>query len=128
MPLEKNRITWSRRHGRWKELEEENEDPKTMLYDPASQAWKDLAAGGDAPKGPGRQTLAYDGVNDIVLCVHGGQTYVYEVGRNAWKLLPVEKVDVVEMLVFDTRHKVFLGTAAMGRPMWAFRYGRPPGG
>ncbi len=104
--------------------------PRTMAYDAAARAWRDLAPAGDGPyggqeaasSGMGRPTLACDPDNDVVLCVLSGKTYIYDVKGNAWKVLDVETPKVCEEMVFDRRHKVFLASATMGCHMWAYRY------
>jgi hypothetical protein len=97
-------------------------DPKTMAYDAAAGAWKDLAPKGDCPYAEGRPTLAYDPDSDAVLCVLGAKSYVYSVKENSWKALETNTPKVAEEMVFDRRHKVFLASAAMGCHMWAYRY------
>jgi hypothetical protein len=102
---------------------------KTLAYDAAAAAWRDMAPSGECPHGPGRPTPAYDPINDIVLCVSAGKTYVYVVSENAWKLVDTNTPPKVnEMMVFDRRHSVFLATAAMGVHMWAYRHKRRQGG
>lgn len=88
-----------------------------------ADAWRDLAPSGSSPQGEGRPTLAYDSDQDIVLCLHNGQTYVYTVKSNVWKKLDVDPPGkAAECMVYDTRHKVFLATHNMGEHMWVFRY------
>jgi hypothetical protein len=96
--------------------------PRTMLYDAAAAAWRDAAPKGDGPYGPGRQTLACDPDNDVVLCVLEGKSYIYNVKENSWKVQETNTPKVCEEMVFDRRHKVFLASAAMGCPMWAYRW------
>ncbi|MHC4915461.1 MAG: Kelch repeat-containing protein [Planctomycetota bacterium] len=97
-----------------------------VVYDAGTKSWRKLAAGGGLPEltKKFRPMTAYDPGNDAVLCVLKKQTYVYDLkgGTGGWRALPAAEVDVDEMLVFDTRHKVFLATGAMGKHVWAFRY------
>jgi hypothetical protein len=97
---------------------------KTLLFDPTGGQWRELAAIGESPAGDTRPVTAYDPGNDVVLCVIKDKTFAYTVKDNAWKKLETKTAprDVNEMLVFDRRHKVFLGTRAMGGSVWAFRY------
>ena len=112
---------------------EDKTPPRTMAYDAAARAWKDLAPAGDGPyggqegasSGMGRPTLACDPDNDVVLCVLSAKTYIYDVKGNAWKAVETNTPRVCEELVFDRRHKVFLGSATMGCHMWAYRYRKP---
>lgn len=96
----------------------------TKLHNAADGTWHDLKPSPDLPQNiGGRPTLAYDADHDVVLGLFKGQTWIYNVKGNSWKLLEVEKPgNIEECLVYDTRHKVFLGTRNMGDPMWAFRY------
>jgi hypothetical protein len=95
--------------------------PKTLAYDAVAGAWKDLAPKGDAPAG-GRPTTACDPEADVVLCVVEGRAMIYSVKENSWKTLETKPPKICEMMVFDRRHKVFLGTSAMGGEVWAFKY------
>ncbi len=99
---------------------------KTMVYSVPDKAWREVAAAGKLPttKEKRNPMTAYDPGNDVVLCVMGGQTLALEVKADAWKQLPVKAPNVAEEMTFDTRHKVFLASGAMGKHMWAFRYGK----
>jgi hypothetical protein len=98
----------------------------TLVYDADLKGWRELQPGGDtlpyaaAAEGAGPFT-AYAPENDVVLCVLAKKTFAYRVKSNAWQCLDVKTPDVAEAMVYDTRHKVFLATGAMGRNVWAFR-------
>ncbi len=98
---------------------------ETVVYDAAAKAWRNLKPGGDTlpPGGGGGPFTAYDPGNDVALCIYMKQVYAYDVKANAWKTLG-KAPDVGEEMTFDTRHKVFLATGAMGKQVWAFRYGK----
>ncbi len=96
---------------------------KTLLYVSAESAWRELDPKPELPPVGGRPTTAYDPEQDMVICLLGEKTFVYDVKKNTWS--PVETNapgKASECLVCDTRHKVFLATHNMGESMWAFRY------
>ncbi|MCX7804349.1 MAG: hypothetical protein N3A38_04070 [Planctomycetota bacterium] len=98
---------------------------KAVLYSASEKAWKDLPAATGLPQGKdARAMTAYDPGNDIVVCVLGGQTFIYDIKAGTWKDPGIKAPDVAEHMVFDTRHKVVLATGAMGKHMWAFRCGK----
>lgn len=99
---------------------------KTRLYSATEKGWKDLPGGDGLPstKSKRNPTTAYDPCNDMVICVLDGRTFAYDVKEGSWQALAVKTPDVSEQMTFDTRHQVVLATGAMGREMWAFRFGR----
>lgn len=99
---------------------------KTLVYGVPEKAWKELATAGPLPptKEKLRPMTAYDPDNDVVLCVVDGHTFALEIKADAWKALAVKTPNIAEQMIFDTRHKVFLATGAMGKHIWAFRWGK----
>ncbi|MCK6472589.1 MAG: hypothetical protein L6R28_12665 [Planctomycetes bacterium] len=102
-------------------IESDKDSAKTLAYDAAAGAWKDLAPKGEAPTGVGRPATAYDPETDAVLLAGEGKTLIYTVKENAWKLLAADPPapKIAECVVYDTRHKVFL---ALADAVYAFKY------
>ncbi len=94
---------------------------KLLAYDAAAGKWEEVETKGPTPSGKGRPTAAYDRDNDVFLCVLDGRTWALTLKDKTWKDLGADTKAVEECLVYDTRHKVFLG-CGRGGDMHAFRY------
>jgi len=98
---------------------------KSLAYHVPEKTWKECgdSSAFAATKEKHRAAIAYDPAQDVALCILAGQTYAMGMKTRVWKAMQIKVPEGVETLTFDTRHKVFLTTGAMGRHMWAFRYG-----
>ena len=105
------------------ETDRETNTCTTWAVDTDTGEWRDLKPEGDLPveAAVSRSVSAYDNDNNIVLLVGGGSMYVYHVEANTWEKLDIEPPAISEMMIYDTRHKVFLGCQRSGS-MYAFRY------
>lgn len=97
---------------------------KSWSYNGKTGLWKDLKPGGDLPKNFNKRPgVAYDPFNDVVLIAGEKESYILDIKKNEYTLLktktPTPKIQ--EHMIFDTRHKVFIGTAR-GHDCWAFKY------
>lgn len=96
---------------------------KLLALDCAKPAWSELATKGEAPPAGNRPCLAYDPEHDLVLAAFDEQAWSLDVKTLTWTALQLkgEKVKVTESLVYDRRHKVFIGGDTSGRPLFALR-------
>ncbi|GMV80823.1 MAG: hypothetical protein AMXMBFR7_20070 [Planctomycetota bacterium] len=96
----------------------------TYALDSSAGAWLDLQPAGDLPDymKDGRPATAYDPERDAVLLVGGSnaeakrndESWVYRVAANRWEKLEVKTPAIAERLVFDRRHKAFVGFTKAG--------------
>lgn len=99
-----------------------------FALDGSNNSWRKIEGKGDLPEymSMGRPVSAYDPVNDIILLVGGAdekskraqEAWVYRIKDNLWEKLPEPVPGIDERMVYDRRHKVFIG---FGKSPVAFR-------
>jgi hypothetical protein len=117
-------------------------DEKTWLYDLKTNKWEGLALEPHPPAVKATKEystiprMAYDPVNDVVLCIawlgdKGHETWSFDVGKKAWtKLNPATEPDLSKSrsrnLGFDAARNVFVletSEAKTNKPqVWTYRY------
>lgn len=96
----------------------------TYALDASKNSWRKIEASGDLPEymAMGRPVSTYDPINDAVLLVGGAdekakreqEAWVYRIKDNRWEKLPEPAPGIAERMVYDRRHKVFVGFARKG--------------
>jgi len=104
----------------------------SFVLDGSNNTWKKLETTGDLPEymAAGRPVSVYDPNNDIVLLVGGAdekekreqEAWVLHIKDNRWEKLSEPGPGIFERMVYDRRHKVFVGFSKKG-PV-AFRYSK----
>jgi hypothetical protein len=96
----------------------------TFALDASKGSWRKLETTGDLPEymAMGRPVCSYDPNNDVVLLVGGAdekakreqEGWAYRIKDNRWEKLKEPAPSIDERMIYDRRHKVFIGFSKKG--------------